>query len=130
MATSCSKERLSLSTLAQDCQGARVQGATRAEYAGATNQHRTDQWQYQQPWMRVPGQVEGVAVKHQADQLRTQGCEQAADGAEQAELDASGLDQQLALGPQCAQQRTLANTFIQGCLQAGEQHGHARRQHE
>src|SRR3546814_9397574 len=90
----------------------------------------SDKRQYQQPGMRVPGQIERVTVKHQADQFRTQGREQATDRSQQPELDAPGLDQQGSFGTQCAEQRTLVDPFIKGGLQAGEQHGHPRGQYK
>ncbi|MNW22525.1 hypothetical protein D3C71_2240490 [compost metagenome] len=52
--------------------------------------------------MGVPGQIKGITVKHQAHQLRTERGEQAADGAQQAKLDAPCLDQQLPFGTQGA----------------------------
>ncbi len=60
------------STLAQDCQGAGVQGATSAEHAGAADQHGSDQWQQQQPWVRMPRQVKGESVQHQTHDFRPQ----------------------------------------------------------
>ena len=49
---------------------------------------------------------------------------------DRAELGTASADQQLALGTQGAQQRTLANALVQRCLQPGQQHGDAGGEHE
>jgi hypothetical protein len=111
-----------VSPFAQHCQRAGVERPACAEYTRATHQHSADQRQYQQPGMGLPFQFEGVAVQHEAHQFAAQRRQHAADRAQQSELDASGLDQQRAIGPQCPEQRTLTNAFIQRRLQAREQH--------
>lgn len=80
--------------------------------------------------MRLPRQVEDQSVEQQADRLAAERREQAADCAEQGELDPPGTLQQLALGTQRAQQGTLAHALVEGRLETGEEHHEARRENE
>src|SRR5690606_22296628 len=114
-----------ISAFAQYVQRARVQRATGAQHSGAADQQCANEGQQEQPGVRLPAQVEDELVEQYADQLAAERGEQAAGGAEQTELGAPRLEQQSAIGTERPQQRALANAFIEGGLQAGEQHGQA-----
>src|SRR5690606_7577752 len=118
------------SAFAQHAQRAGTQRASGAENTGQADQQSAYHRQQKQPGVRLPAHVEGIAIEQETYQLAAQSSEQASGSTEQAELGAPGADEQPALGAQCAQQRALANAFVQCCLQPCEEDRNAGGEYE
>src|SRR5690606_12625719 len=118
------------SAFAQHAQRAGTQRASGAENTGQADQQSAYHRQQKQPEVRLPAHVEGIAIEQETYQLAAQSSEQASGSTEQAELGAPGADEQPALGAQCAQQRALANAFVQCCLQPCEEDRNAGGEYE